>query len=763
MRHIVKLLHRFRKDEDGAFALVFAVMAIVLIAMGGAAVDFTSIEQARTRTQAALDGAALALQPTIFNTGVTAATIQPLAQKLVTDQLADGATTWANCATNNNKAPCATVVTPVVDTVNGTLTLTANLQVQMNFVSLVGVTTMPSQIVSVATRKKLGLEVAMVLDNSGSMDYSIGYTSHINNTLPTRMGSLQSSATCAVTILFYSVQTCNDPGTGNPWLTSALPAPSTSVKFAVVPFNDEVNVGASNASASWIDRKGGAGTYNNDNFDDDDYTPTVYSGTPDRVALFSSIKDKNGNPLSWGGCVEARVNNGSTEQYDTDDTTPDPGSPDTMFTPLFAPDTPDSGGYSNNYISDKPAVCNWSGTCAYSKITTSTVVTYSNPTQSTVTMRTTYDQNNQNPSKPTQLSTSGPTSVTTIPAPTTSSAVSYSGTATASFGTQQTVTSTTAGGGGMCTCSGTFPSPGTQGTSTAGSSYQVTFSPPSVGQPVLSNNGKSGKNLRYYSDVTTTTTTATATPTATPSTGTISCGLTNYAPVGLSDRVLQERLCKYNGSQLSKSVSIGFGPNADCPANAITPLTNTPSTITTAINNMTPAGNTNIQEGAAWGFRVLSPTAPFTEGAAYNNATSKVMIVMTDGENTYSTKSDMNGASLYAAYAYPWDNYKDTNPKVSRGRMGDVGWSDGQFETAINTRLSTTCSNAKAAGITVYTIGLQTDKTSDPTGNTTLLTNCASPTGSDGIVHYFFPLNAADLQAAFVKIASQLSDLRIAK
>ena len=44
-----------------------------------------------------------------------------------------------------------------------------------------------------------------------------------------------------------------------------------------------------------------------------------------------------------------------------------------------------------------------------------------------------------------------------------------------------------------------------------------------------------------------------------------------------------------------------------------------------------------------------------------------------------------------------------------------------------------------------------------------LLTNCASPTGDDGAVHYFFPNTAADLQAAFVNIANQLANLRIAQ
>ena len=68
MRGIFELLNRFRADERGVFAVVFGLMAIVLVAMAGAAVDYTSLENARARTQIALDSAALGLQPKIFAT-----------------------------------------------------------------------------------------------------------------------------------------------------------------------------------------------------------------------------------------------------------------------------------------------------------------------------------------------------------------------------------------------------------------------------------------------------------------------------------------------------------------------------------------------------------------------------------------------------------------------------------------------------------------------------------------------------------------------
>ncbi|NGP17361.1 TadE/TadG family type IV pilus assembly protein [Devosia aurantiaca] len=71
MSQFTKLLRRFGRDERGVFAVIFGLMAIVLIALGGAVVDYVSLEQTRARAQTALDAAALALQRDIEKVGVT--------------------------------------------------------------------------------------------------------------------------------------------------------------------------------------------------------------------------------------------------------------------------------------------------------------------------------------------------------------------------------------------------------------------------------------------------------------------------------------------------------------------------------------------------------------------------------------------------------------------------------------------------------------------------------------------------------------------
>ena len=65
MRRFTDLLKRFRRDESGAVLVLFAVLALVLIATSGAVVDFTYMQTARSRAQNALDAAALALQSRI--------------------------------------------------------------------------------------------------------------------------------------------------------------------------------------------------------------------------------------------------------------------------------------------------------------------------------------------------------------------------------------------------------------------------------------------------------------------------------------------------------------------------------------------------------------------------------------------------------------------------------------------------------------------------------------------------------------------------
>src|SRR5690606_26999733 len=94
------------------------------------------------------------------------------------------------------------------------------------------------------------------------------------------------------------------------------------------------------------------------------------------------------------------------------------------------------------------------------------------------------------------------------------------------------------------------------------------------------------------------------------------------------------------------------GPNQSCTTNAITPLTDVTKaagkkTVKDAIDAMQPLGGTNVPEGIAWGWRTVSGGAPFTEGRPDNeNGVDKIVIVLTDGENTYYSPESLGYNNL---------------------------------------------------------------------------------------------------------------------
>ena len=130
------------------------------------------------------------------------------------------------------------------------------------------------------------------------------------------------------------------------------------------------------------------------------------------------------------------------------------------------------------------------------------------------------------------------------------------------------------------------------------------------------------------------------------------------------------------------------------------------------VDAMTPTGNTNVTIGMAWGFQLLMPVAPFN-APAFANDLDKVLIILTDGDNTQNR------------------------------------WSSSQ--SSIDARTSKVCDNVKAANIRVYTVRVIA-------GNGTLLKSCASkPT------MYYDVDQAIELTSVFGSIAQNLANLRITK
>ena len=104
------------------------------------------------------------------------------------------------------------------------------------------------------------------------------------------------------------------------------------------------------------------------------------------------------------------------------------------------------------------------------------------------------------------------------------------------------------------------------------------------------------------------------------------------------------------------------GPNHDCQAQPIVPLTNDFNLIKGRIAALTAQGATNMMEGVMWGWRVLSPGEPFAEGRAKTAGDNeKVMIFLTDGANTWNQLGNDLG-STYSSFGYVVDRRLELLP-----------------------------------------------------------------------------------------------------
>lgn len=145
----------------------------------------------------------------------------------------------------------------------------------------------------------------------------------------------------------------------------------------------------------------------------------------------------------------------------------------------------------------------------------------------------------------------------------------------------------------------------------------------------------------------------------------------------------------------------------------ITPLNYNWTDLKTRIDAMQPSGNTNVTIGLAWAWHSLTPSVPLTEAAVPSQDLSKFIILMTDGDNTQNR------------------------------------WSSSQ--NSINPRTALACTNAKAAGIRIYTIRVID-------GNADLLRNCASDPSM-----YYDVQSASDLTSVFNAIGGQLANLHLSQ
>ena len=191
------------------------------------------------------------------------------------------------------------------------------------------------------------------------------------------------------------------------------------------------------------------------------------------------------------------------------------------------------------------------------------------------------------------------------------------------------------------------------------------------------------------------------------------------------------------------STGYAYGPNGGCAMQQLIRLTSDTASIKTAIGKMVAVGDTNIPLGMMWGWHTLSPNAPFSDGSPYGTQhLQKVLILMTDGDNTMSDPSSSaeQNKSYFSGLGYIWQNI-----------LGITSGTTAQRQTAMDNRQALLCTNLKAKGVVIYTVRVEV-----LTGPSPVLQACASTPDK-----YYDVQDVSTLNAAFASIAGSINSLRI--
>jgi Flp pilus assembly protein TadG len=286
-----RLIASVCSNRRGGVTVPFALALAPLTMLSVAAVDFNRGVTARAELQDALDAAALSV-------GRSNATDPAAVQQLGVAALSA-----------NLRLPADTTL--LADRTEFNLVGTeiharARAQVKPLITSMFTGEKLNVAVVTHVRRGGEKLEIALVLDNTGSMSGS-------------KLSLLKTAANNFVDTMAQA---------------SAQAIDTDTVKISLVPFSATVNVGSTYTNGTWLDQNG-ASPINDEIF-------TKASGTQhaNRLSLFASMHQ------TWGGCVESRK-----MPYDIQDTAPTTATPATLFTPYFAPDESSaSSSFKNDYM-----------------------------------------------------------------------------------------------------------------------------------------------------------------------------------------------------------------------------------------------------------------------------------------------------------------------------------------------------------------------------------------------------------------------------
>jgi len=277
-------LKRFPAAREGAFALWLAAAILPIAVLVGAATDVRRIEVMRSALQDASDAAILAAAKSYLATDATDA------ERLAAARKSAGEAFRANDSKLGSLRDLGWSV-DYAPNGSGELLLTTRGAVPLAFGGLLGMDAAPVE-VTAASVVELRLEVALVLDTTGSMA--------TNN----RIGRLKRATDGLITQLALAAKQSSrtDP-----------------LKIALVPYSNTVRVPkaftTNPQTVAWLDGSSRGPSYN----ETDPPPPTLR----DRFTRY---------PSGWRGCVETRPG-----RHDVENTPPSRSDPDTLYVPYFNP------------------------------------------------------------------------------------------------------------------------------------------------------------------------------------------------------------------------------------------------------------------------------------------------------------------------------------------------------------------------------------------------------------------------------------------
>jgi Flp pilus assembly protein TadG len=232
----MRSLRALRRHNEGNVLVIIAIAAVAVIGSVGVAVDIGRSQMVQAKLQNAVDAAGLAAGAT-----------------LNTEDLTDVATKYINLNfSQGNLGATLRSVDSELSTDKKVLTITASATLPTTITKIFGNNVVTLDATTEVTRSNKGLELALVLDTTGSMAGS-------------KLDALKAASHDLVDILFG-----DDATQDNLWI-------------GVVPFSQAVNIGASRTA--WLDATHYAGL---------NWGPTSWAGCVD--ARYSAGRDATDDP-----------------------------------------------------------------------------------------------------------------------------------------------------------------------------------------------------------------------------------------------------------------------------------------------------------------------------------------------------------------------------------------------------------------------------------------------------------------------------------